>query len=149
MLTSRPKRIPPIKSVMTPFPYSIELGEPVDSARTLMAEHDIRHLPVIHRGKLVGIVRARDIEFALDPARGLGPKRELRVKDVCDRGVFVVELTRPLDEVLLHMANEHLDSALVVKDGRLAGIFTLTDACRSFGELLRSVFPPGDGEDAA
>ena len=36
------------------------------------------------------------------------------------------------DRVLLHMADEHIGCALVVKDGRLAGIFTTTDACRVF-----------------
>jgi hypothetical protein len=46
------------------------------------------------------------------------------------------------------MAEHCLDSALVVKDGRLAGIFTVSDACRQFGRLLRSLFPPG-GDDAA
>ena len=43
---------------------------------------------------------------------------------------------------------EHIGSALVVKGGKLAGIFTMTDACRSFGEFLRSIFPD-TGKDSA
>jgi hypothetical protein len=36
----------------------------------------------------------------------------------------------------------------VVKEDKLAGIFTMSDACRHFAKLLRSLFPPG-GDDAA
>jgi CBS domain-containing protein len=34
----------------------------------------------------------------------------------------------------------------VVKEGRLVGIFTATDACRALAELLREIFPvAGEG----
>ncbi len=47
------------------------------------------------------------------------------------------------------MAENRLDAALVVKKGRLAGIFTLTDACRCFAEHLRRRFPPDSDDEAA
>ena len=47
------------------------------------------------------------------------------------------------------MAQNHIGCALVVKNGRLAGIFTTTDACRHYSELLRTIHAPGDGNDAA
>jgi hypothetical protein len=47
------------------------------------------------------------------------------------------------------MAKRRLGAALVVKDGRLAGIFTLTDACQCFAESLRERFPPAGGDEAA
>ena len=140
--------IPPIKAVMTAFPYSVETGEPIARAKSLMAEHDIRHLPVMSHGQLVGVVAERDINLALDPDRGLPPPTELRVSDVFLREAYVVEATEPLDKVLLHMAGNHIDSALVVRDGRLVGIFTATDACERFGEFLQSLFPRGSGEAA-
>jgi hypothetical protein len=37
----------------------------------------------------------------------------------------------------------------VVKEERLVGIFTRTDACRNFAELLRSLFPRNHDDDAA
>ena len=36
----------------------------------------------------------------------------------------------------------------ILRDGKLVGIFTTTDVCRSFCLLLRSLFPKG-GDDAA
>jgi acetoin utilization protein AcuB len=140
------KAIPPIKSVMTPFPHWIEADATLSRARALMAEHGIRHLPVMEHGKLVSVLSDRDLRGP--GATGGSAASDLRVRDACSRGAYVVGLTEPLDRVLLHMAVHHLDAALVVKEGKLAGIFTSTDACLAFGKLLRALFPPG-GDEAA
>jgi hypothetical protein len=47
------------------------------------------------------------------------------------------------------MAEYHIGSALILKQGKLVGIFTATDACRCFGEYLRALFPDDTGNDAA
>ena len=49
------KGIPPIKRVMTPFPYSIDSGESLVAAKRMMAAHGFRHLPVKSSGKLAGV----------------------------------------------------------------------------------------------
>jgi CBS domain-containing protein len=38
--------IPSIGSIMTPFPYVVQVDESVLAARALMVEHQVRHLPV-------------------------------------------------------------------------------------------------------
>ncbi len=142
------RHVPLIKSVMTPFPYSISIDARIEDAQAMMADHDIRHLPVKEQGKIVSVISDRDIRLSLQS----GPERKselLRVRDVCVHETYVVELNERLDSVLLHMARYHIGSALVVKNGKLAGIFTMTDACRTYGEYLRSLFPTGDGHDAA
>ncbi|MFQ5936042.1 MAG: CBS domain-containing protein [Acidiferrobacterales bacterium] len=141
------KHIPLIKSVMTPFPYSIETSAPIRDAQVMMTDHDIGHLPVKENGKLVSVITDRDIRSALQPSAGRS-EHELCVGDVCV-AAYVVELTERLDSVLLHLAHHDIDSAVVVKNGKLVGIFTTTDACRCYGQYLRSLFPVGDGHDAA
>jgi len=138
-----------MKSVMTPFPYAVEVDRPISDAKALMAAHDIRHLPVTEHGKLVGVISERDIRRALDPAFGLPPETELQVSNVFVPDAYVVEITEPLDSVLSVMAVRHLGSALVVKGEKLAGIFTVTDACRHFSEFLRSQRPAIVGDDVA
>jgi acetoin utilization protein AcuB len=135
--------IPPMKAVMTPFPYWVDIDEPLAEAQAMMAERTIRHLPVTERGVLVSVLREKDAQRVAATAAA-----ELRVRDVCEPGPYVVGLSEPLDRVLIHMAEHRLDSVLVAKDGKLAGIFTVSDACRHFGKLLRSLFPPG-GDSAA
>ena len=137
------KAIPPMKAVMTPFPYWVDIESPVARARAMMQEHAIRHLPVMEGGNLVSVLGERELQHAAERSEA-----DLHVRDVCERGPYVVELFEPLDRVLYHMAEHSLDSVLVTKDGKLAGIFTVSDACRHFGKLLRSLFPPG-GDSAA
>ena len=62
---------------------------------------------------------------------------------------YLVSDLTPLDEVLDHMAAQHIGSALVTKHGRLAGIFTSTDACRVYCDHLRRMFPKSAGTDVA
>ena len=141
--------IPSIGSVMTPFPHVVHIDDSVLTARTLMVEHELRHLPVKDGDRLVGILTDRDLKRALDPDLGLPPKEQLFVRDVYVPDAFVVDSTHPLDDVLDKMAAQHIGSVLVTKKGRLVGIFTTMDACRMFCEHLRSLFPSRAGNDVA
>ncbi len=123
--------VPPIKAVMTPFPYSIQARASVSEASSLMAEHGIRHLPVQEDHELVGMVTQRDLDRAVDP--------DASVRDLMSPEVFVVEMDAPLDQVLLHLSSHQLGCALVTKDERLAGIFTSTDVCELLGEKLATL----------
>jgi acetoin utilization protein AcuB len=125
---------------MTAFPYFIEVDAGLKAATQMMERHGIRHLPVKDGDELIGVVSDRDIKRA---------KRELHVSDIVVRETYIIDLNERLDSVLLHLAQRHIGCALVVKEGRLAGIFTTTDACRVFGEYLRSLFPTEPGDDVA
>ena len=138
------KQIPSIKTMMTPFPHSIESGERMEKAVAMVADYGIGHLPVTEKGELIGVIAAEDL--ASSSKRKSGKKT---VKQAALREAYVVELTEPLDVVLLRMAKTEVDCALVVKDERLVGIFTRSDACRCFGYLLRTLFPRGHDDDAA
>jgi len=144
----RPERIPPIKAVMTPFPWHVHLDDRLRHAREMMREHGIRHLPVTDGGELVGIVTDRDIGLVENATREPVERESLRVRDACVPDAYVVDLSAPLDRVLREMAERHVDSALVVKSGRLAGIFTSTDVCHHFGQFLRMIFDRGSDDVA-
>jgi acetoin utilization protein AcuB len=141
--------IPAIGSVMTPFPYVVQVSESVLAARALMVEHEVRHLPVKDDNRLVGVLTDRDLKRALDPSLGLPPKEELFVRDVFVPDAYVVDVGEPLDCVLGHLSSQHIGSALITKNGRLVGIFTLTDAARLFCQHLRSVFQSRSGNEVA
>ena len=133
---------------MTAFPYSVDVDDPIASARALMAQHDIRHVPVKEDGELVGVITQRDIAVRLGLTPSADDQAALTVRQVYVPRPFVVELGAPLSEVAAEMARRHIGSALVVKKGRLAGIFTATDACRVLGMLLGSdSTAPDDGDD--
>ena len=141
--------IPSIGSVMTPFPYVVQVDESVLTARVLMVEHQVRHLPVKDGNTLLGVLTDRDLKRALDPSLGLSPKAELFVRDVFVPDAYAVDVGEPLDGVLDQLSRQHIGSALVTKHGRLVGIFTLTDAARIFCRHLRSLFPVHSGDEVA
>ncbi len=145
----KPDRIPLLKSVMTPFPWFIRIEDPLARAKEVMEQQGIRHLPVTKDDEPVGVVTTRDIRLLESAIQDPQRRAALSVRDACVPDAFVVETSEPLDRVLLEMARHHLGSVLVVKGKKLAGIFTVSDACRSYGEFLRAMFPdPPDDEVA-
>jgi len=80
---------PPIRSVMTASPRTVDIDAPVRVAQDLMIDFEIRHLPVTERDRLVGILSDRDIAFASNSTTGELCDR-LRVRDVCSLEVFRV-----------------------------------------------------------
>ena len=142
------KSPPLLKSVMTPFPHAIGVDAGVVQAEDMMREHDIHHLPVIDGHALVGVVSQRDLLAARAGAGGMADG--LFVSDFSQSEAYTVHLETPLAEVLAAMAERHIGSVLVTFHGRLAGVFTATDACRAFGDYLNEQFPPApDGDSAA
>ncbi len=142
-------RQPTLRTAMTPFPYAVELDDPIQRARELMVAHDIRHLPVKQGSELVGIISDRDLKLVLGPYVDCPPEdRELLVRHACVIGAFTVDIATPLVDVVRELASRKIGSALVTKSGRLAGIFTMVDACRCLAELLgKTTGGPDDEAD--
>ncbi|MEZ5560428.1 MAG: CBS domain-containing protein [Pseudomonadales bacterium] len=137
---------PLLKQVMTPFPFAVELSAPIGRARQLMMEHHVRHLPVTDEHELRGLISDRDIKLLLGPELGSPDPRELTVQDAYVEDCYMVDMEQPLRVVLRAMAERHIGAAVVTAHGRLAGIFTATDACRAFADHLDAQFHSGEDE---
>lgn len=143
-------KLPKLATAMTPFPYSIEVGESLATARGMMREHHIRHLPVTDSGNIVGVLSDRDLRgYEARATHGGTAISGITVGEAFSPAPYVVELTTGLDHVALTMAEQEIGSALVTKHGKLAGILTTTDICRAFGELLRSLSGDAPSDDVA
>lgn len=138
---------PSLKVAMTPFPYAISVDASLAEAGRLMAEHDVHHLPVTDDDHaIVGILSGQDL---MAVTKGKRQRNGICVRDVCVTDVYIVDLDEPLYNVVLSMAERHIGSAVVTRQGKLAGIFTWIDACRCFGDYLRVDRPSVEGGDAA
>jgi CBS domain-containing protein len=51
----------PVKEIMTPRVFSVQLGEKMTEAMALMSEKRVRHIPVMDGDKLVGIISIGDV----------------------------------------------------------------------------------------
>jgi acetoin utilization protein AcuB len=139
----RPMRpIPRIKSVMTPFPYSIAPTASLEDAQAMMRDHDIRHLPVCDNNHaVIGILSEREMRVAL----ALREEASLTVAEVCTKEPLLVDLEQPLDVVASEMAQKRVGWAIVMRGDKLSGILTTTDVCRLLAEILREL--GGDKDD--
>ena len=143
------KKTPMLKTAMTPFPYSIDLDASFDEASELMGHHNVRHLPVTEDRRVVGVITDRDMTSAMHVQSQANDAGSLSVRDLYMADPYIVSLDEPLENVLLTMAERHIGSAIVTRAGKLVGMFTSVDACRSFGEYLHGHFPQPGGNAAA
>lgn len=127
-----------VKNVMHPDPHSIAPNQSLEVAMSILQSHNIRHLPVIHMGKIEGIITDRDIEFALRVEKK-SPK-ELLVKDCYTSEPYIVDCKTKVSNVAKTMAHQHIGCALVTENNKLVGIFTTVDACRLLSEVLSEAF---------
>jgi acetoin utilization protein AcuB len=119
---------------MTKTPHLIGAEQSLKTAHDLMRKHHIRHLPVLHGGKLIGVVSERDLHLVetlhdVDPAH-------VRVSEAMSQDVYAVPPKTPLKEVVREMAGRKLGSAVVVEGTHVIGVFTTVDALETLAGVL-------------
>lgn len=119
---------------MTRTPQLIGLEQPLSAAHVLMRTNGIRHLPVLHGGKLVGIVSLRDLHL-VETFRDVNPD-QVRVEEAMTQDVYAVEPKTPLKDVVSEMAERKLGSAVVIEGTKVVGVFTTTDALDTLAGVL-------------
>ncbi len=130
------KPIPTIQKYMTTSPHSIGVEQPLSKAHDVMRQLGIRHLPVLHGGKLVGMLTDRDLHL-VESLAGVDPTK-VKVEDAMATVVYAVPPESPLDEVVDTMGEHKYGSAVIMQNEKVVGIFTTVDVCRALGELLRT-----------
>lgn len=143
------RHMPTLTEVMTPFPYLVDELTTIDDAIKIMAEQHFNHLPVVVKHEVVGLLSTSDIKLAQMPGHRATEFTELTVGDICRRRIYLVDLHVRLDQVLDEIVLETWDAAIVLREGRLAGIFTSHDACRAFSQWLQKEYLPDDNPGAA
>jgi len=129
-----------VKDWMTQNPITINDDTSMMKAIHLMKQHRFRRLPVLHEGKLVGIVSDRDLKEAspskattLDVHELYYLLAELQVKDIMTRNPLTVSVEDTVEHAAQIML-EHTISGLPVMDdaGKVVGIITQSDIFRAF-----------------
>ena len=133
------KSIPQIKKYMTTEVQTIGDEQPMSVAHHMMREQHIRHLPVLHDGKLIGVVSDRDLRL-IETLQDVDPTK-VAVSEAMTTDTYVVGPDAALDEVVARMAANKYGSAVVTDHGHVVGIFTTVDACSALADLLSTRLP--------
>ena len=133
------------QDIMTPNPASLEVGDEISKARTLMLRRKIDHLPIIGDQKLKGILTSNQIVFDLyqqvEGVGGLktGISNTLRRLDVPIKGFMDAEplTSSPSDKmnlVLKKMLNANATYCIITQFDEVQGIVTYRDFMKLVAE---------------
>jgi CBS domain-containing protein len=121
-----------IKDIMTTAPRTCTLDTTLATAGALMLDGDCGILPVLHEGKLAGVVTDRDLFIAL--ATRDKPASEMTVREVLQAPVWTCE---PEDDIhtALALMKQHRVRRLPVAGfgGTIAGIVSMNDLLLAVG----------------
>ena len=122
-----------VKDYMTKFPHTIGVNQRLPKAKEMMREFDVRHLPVLEAGQLVGIISDRDVNFA-ESIPSVDTEK-LAIEEVYTPDPYQVAADANLIEVCQNMIDKKIGCALITEQGNLMGIFTWIDALKAFVKL--------------
>jgi acetoin utilization protein AcuB len=132
-----------VRDRMSSPPITMDVRGSILEAHSLMRHYRVRRIPVLSRGRLVGIVTWTDLMRALpSPATSLGaweiPGLLLRasVKDIMTAAPITIDPDQPVEEAALLMRSRKIGGLPVVDgDDRLVGIITESDIFDAFLEM--------------
>lgn len=125
-----------ISEFLTPMPYTVQADENLSQARKIMEAHHVRHLPVVRRDELVGVISERDLYMVMGVA-DVDWRREPNRLAMMPNPLRVA-LDADARQVAATMLETRQDCALVEdENGKLVGIFTETDALKAMVHLMR------------
>ena len=141
-----------VEDLMTSKVFTVEQHDLIDRVFFLIHYERIRHLPVVEKGKVIGIVSDRDLYKALGPksnsnaieaSTGTGnvelhvvPKK---VQHIMHRGVITVTRDTFASQAAALMADNKIGALPVVdKENKLVGILSSTDILRVFSKIEKA-----------
>ncbi|MCB9898703.1 MAG: CBS domain-containing protein [Planctomycetes bacterium] len=138
-----------VRSIMTPDPVTVPGEMRCDTALELMDDQDVRHLPVVDDGELVGILSDRDLLASVGwPPHGPRPSKSNGlpglVRSVMHREVQTVSPDDSIVMATLQMTLSHIGCLPVLEDGQLCGILTEMDVAAAFWRSVRHRMPDVD-----
>ena len=133
-----------VKHWMTKDPLTVSPDTLAVEAQKIMKENKIRRLPVVEKGKLVGMVTFRNlIEAAPSSATSLSIHElnylimKIKVKDLMKKNVITVSPEDTVIDAIVRGVEKGIGGFPVVDEqGRLVGIVTETQIARAMIQLF-------------
>lgn len=109
--------------------HTVDVDDPVRRAIERMAEHQVGALPVLEKGKLVGIVSERD--YARKVALQGRTSLDTSVRAIMSAPVESVGPGHTVNDCMKLMTEKRVRHLPVLEDGRLVGIVSIGDCVKA------------------
>jgi CBS domain-containing protein len=129
-----------VGSILTRAPATVAPEAPLELAIELMRVRKLRHLPVVEKERLVGVLSERDLLEHPRPA-GAGRSHE-RVREHMSPAPETVHHDESAVRACRRMLERRIGCLPVLHGGRLAGVLTESDLLRLYVRVARAA---GDG----
>lgn len=136
-----------VRDIMPDTVVTISEGDRLSTVEDIMTLGRVRHMPVVHGGKLVGVVSERDLlraslssltEFRVEAHRAF--LHGVEIGRVMSSPPVVIHPEASVEKAAKLMAERKIGCLPVVEDDQLIGLITETDVLRYFA----GVHAPGD-----
>lgn len=134
-----------VRDIMTANPRCVEVTDEIDAAIEVLYELDVRHVPVVDGGVLVGMLSDRDLRTYRLPTRiemsnpnKAEQRRQEPVSDIMHADVQTVGAEDSVSEIIRLMIDHKFGAVPVVDelDGRLVGIVSYLDVLTAVEDLV-------------
>jgi acetoin utilization protein AcuB len=123
-----------VRDIMTTNVVTIPSSISIADAKRIMEAHRIRRLPVVDKGKLVGIVTDRRLE-SVSPSKATSLTvweltyllNKTTVKEIMEKNVVTVSPDMSAEQSLAVAQGNKVGALVVMEGGRVVGIVTTND----------------------
>jgi len=127
-----------VENWMNPNVITVDADDSMLDATKILKEHNIRHLPVLEKGKLVGVITDRDLKraapsdaTALEAHELLYLIANIKVREIMTKNPITVPYNFTIEEAAELLLQARISGMPVVdKDGDVIGTITQTDLFR-------------------
>ncbi len=139
-----------IRDIMSYNVITIPSNTSITEAKRIMAAHRIKRLPVVDKGKLVGMVTERGIE-RVSPSKATSLSiwelgyllDKTLVKEIMEKEVVTVTPDTDAEEAVATAQKHKIGSVVVVEDDRVVGIATTDDFFDKIIKPILGIDTPG------
>lgn len=119
-----------VKDYCSEINVSAQIDTPLSDVSKKMADHKIRHIPIVKANKFAGIISDRDLKLVA----GLENAMDLTAGEIMSKDPYIVSPDTKIVDIMDYFIHNKISSALVDGEKQLY-IFTVHDALKILKNL--------------
>ena len=129
-----------VEDVMVPKPFTIKKDKSLHDAQNKMVKQSIRHLPVVEKGKLIGIITESDIRGAFINKKPNGKLErdpaKMKIENFMTQDPMTVSKETNIEDAALTIYQYKIGALPVLDNGKLVGIISIMDMLGLFIDMM-------------